>query len=366
MRLIKILVTAVIMLSLSITCYSEDMGSITEDINITLPGDTEDSLSDFGITRDEINPDSLSIERLIPVLINTVAERGKAPFTMLCSLCIVILLSSMARTLSDAVKGRAGYVFDIITLLISSAVITGSIINAINSAKTTLDSAGVFVSGFIPGFAGMVTMGGNVTFGAAMNMVIMTAIQLFMQICLNIIMPVCICITAMSLASAVDNSIAIDKLSAAAKKILIFAMGFMMTVFVALLGIQSFITLPSDSIGLKTVRFTVSNAVPFVGGAISDSLQTMQGGLAIIRNNFGTFGIISGAVIVIPPLIECLLYKLALSFCGGLSDTFGTGPEGTVIKSAEGVMSVILAMLACFLLMTVVSLSLMLFMVSMI
>ena len=92
----------------------------------------------------------------------------------------------------------------------------------------------------------------------------------------------------------------------------------------------------------------------------------MQGGLAIIRNNFGTFGIISGAVIVIPPLIECLLYKLALSFCGGLSDTFGTGPEGTVIKSAEGVMSVILAMLACFLLMTVVSLSLMLFMVSMI
>lgn len=135
-----------------------------------------------------------------------------------------------------------------------------------------------------------------------------------------------------------------------------------MTVFVALLAMQSFITVPSDNVGIKAARFTVSNGVPFIGGAVSDSLSVMYGGIGIIRNNFGVFGIITGGVLILPSIISVLCYKLAFSLAASFSDLFGISQQTGLMKCAEGVSSIITAMLVSFLLMAVISISLMIFM----
>lgn len=132
-----------------------------------------------------------------------------------------------------------------------------------------------------------------------------------------------------------------------------------MTVFVALLAMQSFITVPSDNVGIKAARFTVSNGVPFIGGAVSDSLSVMYGGIGIIRNNFGVFGIITGGVLILPSIISVLCYKLAFSLAASFSDLFGISQLTGLMKCAEGVSSIITAMLVSFLLMAVISISLM-------
>ena len=61
-----------------------------------------------------------------------------------------------------------------------------------------------------------------------------------------------------------------------------------------------------------------------------------------------------------PPSVLC--YKLAFSLAASFSDLFGISQLTGLMKCAEGVSSIITAMLVSFLLMAVISISLMIFM----
>ena len=78
-------------------------------------------------------------------------------------------------------------------------------------------------------------------------------------------MPVSMSILGISLAGSVCGELKLETLAQAVKKTVIWILGLIMTVFVALLAMQSFITVPSDNVGIKAARFTVSNGVPFIG-----------------------------------------------------------------------------------------------------
>ena len=194
------------------------------------------------------------------------------------------------------------------------------------------------------------------------NTVVMGGAQGYMQLASKILMPVSMSILGISLAGSVCGELKLETLAQAVKKTVIWILGLIMTVFVALLAMQSFITVPSDNVGIKAARFTVSNGVPFIGGAVSDSLSVMYGGIGIIRNNFGVFGIITGGVLILPSIISVLCYKLAFSLAASFSDLFGISQLTGLMKCAEVVSSIITAMLVSFLLMAVISISLMIFM----
>ena len=189
----------------------------------------------------------------------------------------------------------------------------------------------------------------------------MGGIQIFMHLATGVILPLSICIMGITLAGAVNTDLKLSMFCDSVKKIVIWLLGIIMTVFVALLGLQTFITAGADSVGLKATKFTVSNAVPFIGGAISDALSVMIGGVGVIKNNFGVFGVIAGAVLMLPSILSALCYKLILSFSHSISEMFSVNGLSQVIKGAESVVSVVLALLCCFLLMTVICVSLMIF-----
>lgn len=329
--------------------------------NYSLPDTLFSDLEKNGITPQETDSSSLSAEKIFNYIVSLISSSITEPLALFVTLVGIILLCSLANVLTAGIGGSAKSVYSVVSALVGAAVITGAAAKAMSIGSETMESGSVFLSGFIPAFAGVVSMSGHVTSAAVLNSVIMGGAQLYMQLAVNLFMPVCVCIVGITLAGCVCPDLKLEALAQAAQKLLIWALGLMMTVFVALLGIQSFISVPADSVGIKAARFTVSNGVPFVGGAISDAMQVMQGGVNLIRSNFGTFGIIAGAALILPSLISVVCYKLMLSVTAAVSELFGTSVLTSLIKSAEGVMSVVLAMLACFLMMIIISLSLMIF-----
>ena len=247
-------------------------------------------------------------------------------------------------------------------MLACSTITVSAASDSLTAASKTLESGSVFLASFIPAFAGILATSGHVSSAAMFNTVVMGGAQGYMQLASKILMPVSMSILGISLAGSVCGELKLETLAQAVKKTVIWMLGLIMTVFVALLAMQSFITVPSDNVGIKAARFTVSNGVPFIGGAVSDSLSVMYGGIGIIRNNFGVFGIITGGVLILPSIISVLCYKLAFSLAASFSDLFGISQLTGLMKCAEGVSSIITAMLVSFLLMAVISISLMIFM----
>ena len=134
-----------------------------------------------------------------------------------------------------------------------------------------------------------------------------------------------------------------------------------MTLFVGLLSLQSFVTVSADNVTMKAAKFAVSTTIPIVGGAVSEALSTVKSTMGIMKGSIGTFGMISGALVILPSLVSAFCFKLALFIAGAVSDLFGTKALTELIKSGECVMSIVIAVLFCFMLLLSVSTAVILF-----
>lgn len=341
--------------------YAEE-SVIIDGYSADIPPELEKSLSDAGITPQSIDSEALSVDKVISNVTGMLWESIKSPLKLLISLISVTLLCSIANVFADNTSGNLKTVFSLVSVLACSTITVSAASDSLTAASKTLESGSVFLASFIPAFAGILATSGHVSSAAMFNTVVMGGAQGYMQLASKILMPVSMSILGISLAGSVCGELKLETLAQAVKKTVIWILGLIMTVFVALLAMQSFITVPSDNVGIKAARFTVSNGVPFIGGAVSDSLSVMYGGIGIIRNNFGVFGIITGGVLILPSIVSVLCYKLAFSLAASFSDLFGISQLTGLMKCAEGVSSIITAMLVSFLLMAVISISLMIFM----
>ena len=166
--------------------------------------------------------------------------------------------------------------------------------------------------------------------------------------------------TANFLIQLIVLSLTAKPLTDGIKKVVIWLLGLIMTIFIGVLSLQRSISVSTDSIALKAVRFAVSSSVPFVGGAVSDALATVKTSVQLIKSGIGSFGIIAGASILLPVLINTLIYKLFLFIGKTIGDIFGNESVTNMIKSGENVMSIILAIISCFFVFVTVSTALVL------
>ncbi len=363
-RLLKyisfIIAGIVLSFSASVSAYAEEPYLSLDQYAFSLPDEIQNELNSNGITPESINSESISLTGVISYLVGKLYEYSAAPIRLLISVIGVIIAYSLLNTLSDSSK-NLGKIFGIVSALSCSAMIITSASEVLALASTTIESGSVFLASFIPAFAGVMASSGKPTAAAALNIAVMGGAQFFVQLASKILLPSTMGMLAVSLTGCLNPEIKPDSLVCAAKKIIIWVLGLIMTVFVALLAVQSFVTVPADGIAIKTVKFTVSNTVPFVGGAISDALSVMQGGLSLIKSNFGVFGIIAGAALTLPSIISAFCYKLAFSVAAAVADMFNVQSVSSLLKCAESVASILLAATACFLLMAVIAVSLMIF-----
>lgn len=364
MRIFKIFTfvfIAFVIFAVPIKAYAEQLDLGLSDSNYSLPSDVTDKLYENGITPDKTDTNSLNIGNVVYNLWNELCTYIVSPLKLFVSIIIIVLICSFAGTISDTANDTVKKVFNIICIVSGATLITANVNDVIAYGEITLEQGRVFISSFIPAFAGVVSMSGRVTSATVLNSFIMGGIQFFMQLATGIILPLSICIMGITLSGAVNTDLKLSAFCDTIKKIVVWMLGIIMTVFVALLGLQTFITAGADSVGLKATKFTVSNAVPFIGGAISDALAVMLGGVGVIKSNFGVFGVIAGAVLMLPSVISALCYKFVLSFAHSISEMFSVNALSQMIKGAETVVSIVLSLLCCFLLMTVICVSLMLF-----
>ncbi len=328
-----------------------------EEIVGAVPDSAEKELEELNISPDESISD-IGAENVFSVILNIISENIPKPLTMLVSTAAVIILCALISAMKegDELSGT----FNTVGVLACSGLICTSFASVAQSAKTAVDGFAAFLSVYIPAFAGIMAANGQTAAAAAYSGVITIAVQVLSQLFSLVIFPLTSCIMGISVAGAVNPELKINSIAELAKKVVNWGLVFIMTIFTGLLSVQSFVGAAADTVSMKAVKFTVSGAVPIVGGAVSDALSTVKGSIGMIKATTGSYGIIVSAVIMIPILISALLYRIAFTAASSVSDALGTSRLTSLLKSAESVVAVIIAVLVCFWLIAVVSTAIML------
>lgn len=319
-----------------------------------IPEDAVSQLEESGITP------SGGVQQLTPAdvfgyLAGLVGENAAKPLKMFGTLLAVIMLSALFSGISDTAGAAKTKVYPLVTSAAAAVIVSLYLSDIINTATAAFGAAADMMLVYIPVVSGVTAMGGHTASAAIFTSVTLTAIQLLARIASSVIIPLTGCIIGITAAGSVSSDLALDRLGEGMKKLVIWGLGLIMTLFLGILSIQTMITASSDNAALKTLKFTVSSTVPIVGGAVSEALSTVSGSISLLRTSIGGFGIAAGAVILAPAVVTALCYRFFLFAAGVISDIFGCAETGRMIKSGENVMSVVIAVLTCFFVFITVS-----------
>lgn len=336
---------------------AEELGIDTGSMNENLTPEARELLEDNGLTVD--NPEAMAEITPKDVFRYVWEEFKKSlvkPLAVLVSLLAVILVSALIEGMEDSIPNKSlSGIFGVICVLISVGIISESVSGSISRAAEALDSGGTFMIGYVPVFAGITASSGGVTSAVAYNMLVVLVAQVTVQLSGEMIVPALSVCMALGIVEAINPGFKLSGITEALKKAVTFIMGFIMTIFIGLLSLQSIVGASADTLGVKAAKYVVSNFIPVIGGAVADTYATVKNSLGLLRGGVGFIGIAAIFVMILPPVLDITAMRLVFAAADVAAELFGLSRIKVLVKNTGWILSAVFSILVCFAVMLIIA-----------
>ncbi len=332
--------------------YEESQIGQLEDL---IDEDTKKMIDQFGFSlNDPYSTGGFSAENVFGIIIKLLNEGIGEPLKVFLSILgISILLGSVKSISNDDKNGN------IVGLIGVSAVATLVMVPAFfifKSAINTIKSAAVFMGGFVPIYAGVMISAGKPTSSALTSGTLILSAELCEQISGFVVLPFLSVYLAISIASNFSDKINISALSEGVQKTISFLMVAVMFVFSGVISLQGLIGNSADSMSLRTFKLLVSST-PIIGGAVGESTSIVFSCFNTLRNSAVIYAVICFIAIMLPMIVEILLWRISMFFAKTLSKILGTDKIASLCESVSYSFGILTSVTLNTLIMYIVSLT---------
>ena len=364
-RVIAAAVIGIVLLCTGIPCRAYD--DAPEDTlsraaqSIEIPVEVQQEFDRIGIAPE--NPQSLlslSPDDLLHRLLETAAEEAAAPLKLCGMLLTMTVLSTLLGSLGDAAGGTLRRGFDTLCTLLCIGTAAQPLCDCLIRTADALGTGQAFMTGYVPVFGAFIAAGGQVAGNAAYQVFVLFLTEGIMQLMHGALFPLLQMSAALGLADAVNPALQLGGFVRGIQKAVTWLLGFVMTMFSALLSVRGIVAAAADSLAAKSVRLVASGLIPIVGNAVSDAYGTVQGSIRLMRSGVGACGILVILWLTLPPVISLTLYRIVFRINGIFAEMAGTKPLPQLYQNMQTVLSAAFAMLVCFAVMMIVSSAVML------
>lgn len=319
-------------------------------------------LKDIGVTSpswQELN--SMSFFDIFGSIMNTIQQQSVTPLNCVVKIMGVVMLVALINSVKSSLGSSSlTAVLNSVATLTVSIILIQPVCQTIEYSTTIIKLSADFMLIFIPVMAGiMLTMGQSLQAAGSYTMV-MGAGTAVSQISNNILVPLLNTFLGISVVSGISQRVNLNGFCELINKVLKWVLTFTMSVFTAILTMQSIISSSADSAGVKATRFAISSFVPLVGGALSEAYQTVRGCMGMLKSGVGVFAILATGTIYLPAIISCLLWLAAINIAIALAGVFDMGDIIKLLKSVTTVINSLIAILLCCMIIFIVSSAIML------
>ncbi len=336
---------------------ADELGIDLSGVNDNLTPEAKEILEENGLTVDNTEAVTEITPKKIFAYIGSEFKKSLVrPLKTLASLLAVILVAALIESMQDSIPNKSlSKIFGVICVLISVGLISETVTESISRSADAISSGGRFMIGYVPVFAGITASSGSVTSAAAYNMLVLVAAQTAVQISGEMMVPALSVCMAMGIVEAINPDFKLSGITEALKKAITFALGFIMTIFIGLLSLQSIVGASADTLGVKAAKFVVSNFIPVVGGAVSDAYATVKNSLGLLRGGVGFIGIAAIFVMILPPILDIIAMRLVFGIADIVTELFGVTQVKILVKNTGWILSTIFSILICFSVMLIIS-----------
>lgn len=263
------------------------------------------------------------------------------------SLIIAIsLLGNMIQGLKPSSSGKSisslihFVTYGFIVVLVLSIVIkmisttTGSIL----SIKAQMDAIFPLLLTFLTAIGGTVS---SSVYQPAMALLSGVIINLFTYV----LLPLFIFSIVFSIVSNLSNTVKLSKFTAFFDSTFKWLTGLIFTIFTAFLSIQGITAGSIDGISMKTAKYAIRSYVPLLGSYLSDGMGLILASSNLIKNAVGAAGLFMLLATILSPLIELIIFMLALKLIAGIVEPLGSRQIANFISSISKSMVLLIVIL---------------------
>lgn len=327
-----------------------------------LPDDAKNLMDNTGISSiDYKSLLKLSPKQFLSEAVRLVRERIRQPLRVFGALLGTVLLCTMLQSLQITIKESAlSGVFSAVSVVCIAGAITSPVVECITSVAMSIDQCSDFIAAFIPVFSSVVTVGGQPATATTYTMFLFFACQIVSQLVSGIFVPLMGIYLAFCIAGGLVPEVNLSAVANGIRQIVNWALGLMLTLFVALLSLQTAVASSGDHVMTKTARFLIGSFIPVVGGALSDAMIAAQGYMGLLKTTIGAFGILAALLCFLPIFLQTVIWYLTLNLSAAAAEVLGVKQASQILKSASAVLGVLMAVVLCFATLIVISTSLVL------
>jgi len=346
LKFIAALVTAVIAVasapfSVNADSALPDMPSEYGEIVDSLPESVADELPEGMLDGESVGEaltEAVKPKYLMDKLLDGVGAALPSALSLTCILTGLIVISALIRALtSSAGSSTLSSAFGICSSLAIFSTVIAIESKHISRTGELLSDLNALMQGMIPVTGIVWAMGGNVSTASAGSATLYFFLSICESLCANTIAPVCIILTVTALCSSLSSDIKLGGVSGTVKKAYNFTLGFVMSMLVAILGIQTTLTSAADGLGAKAARLVSSSVIPIVGGSVGDTLRSVASSVEYVKSVFGISAIIFIAFLVLPTLLNLLMTRAAFSISSGVADMLGCERESRLLSEISNI-----------------------------
>lgn len=322
--------------------YNPQHEEIAEQVN--------DMLEEYDISYKYEDMNDISISSLIENIKEMLASRARAPFRILGTIFIIIIFSAFFRNVGETFMQKKTYsnMYNLICVLTSVAVIVPMVIESYNHAVFAIENGSNFMKLYVPVYAAITAASGNITSAGIYNAITLVAAELIVDFSDGFLIPLLTVTIALSISGSVFTSSSVDNIIKLIKKLITWSITVVVTLFSGFISLKCTLGARTDTFTSKTAKFVISGFVPIIGSAVSDAYATVKGGFDVMRCTIGLAGTVAIVMIILPPVIELLLYRVVMWIATAIAEMFSSDSLAKLMKNLDNGLSIAMSVLISF------------------
>lgn len=274
--------------------------------------------------------------------------------SLACILAIIIIhsiLKSISESLENDNISKLIYYVQYIAII---AVIMSNFSDIITLVKDTTTNLIGFMNTLIPVLISLMLYTGSITTTSILEPIILFIINFIGNLIQDILIPIILIITSISIISKISDKVQIDKISKFLKSSTIWFLGIVLTIFVGIVSLEGTLASSVDGITAKTAKAIVSSAVPVVGKILGDVVDSVLGCGLILKNAVGFVGVIVIIGICIMPILKLTVLTFSYKLVASVSEVIADSKIVKLLDEIADIFKILLGILVAVTFMVII------------
>lgn len=301
--------------------------------------------------------DPISFKTIGISLLSFLFKEVKTTTSLIVSILVIALLSALLKNIQDAFQTEEGITsiafFACYVVLIM--ILSKSFLISLDIAKSVFQDIVDFMNVLVPVLIFLISSAGGITSALTIDPIVLIAISVTPKIYTTVIFPLILIYLALLFTNNISKEFSIGNLCKFLKQTIMLCQGFILMIFVTILGIRGMTANTLDAVTKKSIKFAMDNFIPVVGKAFSDAISTLAACSLAMKSIVSTLGVLILVIIAIYPIIKIFVVSMGLKLTGAiLEPVVDSKISGSVTMVGEAltlVMSCVISITIMFFIM---------------